>query len=230
MDLILDIKISIACLFEDVFYKMTIADLEFRTYSRTPEGCALFVRLFSMTKNFNGWGLFHYLFERLHRGGDLPSVISIEGKSFSWYYNGMRHRDGDQPAVESSHTKMWVKYGKIHRDNDLPAFISSSGEQNWYQNDILHRDGDNPAVITKSCRVWYKNGLRHRDNDLPAIITYGNDQQIESQYWYKNNKKHRDNGLPAVVKQYRKKWYINGKLYRKEAKIEDMWIEVSLST
>ena len=37
-------------------------------------------------------------FSTLHRGGDLPAIVSVEGDR-SWYKNGERHRDGGLPAV-----------------------------------------------------------------------------------------------------------------------------------
>ncbi len=96
---------------------------------------------------------------RLHRDGDLPSVIYFDG-SKQWYKKGKLHRDEDLPAIiYSTGCKAWYKKGKLHRDGDLPAVISDTGKR-WYIRGNLHRDGDLPAVIaTNGYQAWWMNGI-----------------------------------------------------------------------
>jgi hypothetical protein len=81
-----------------------------------------------------------------------------------WYKNGVRHREGDLPAVITANgIQYWYKNGKQHREGDLPAYINADGTQEWYKNGKLHREGDLPAVIyVNGIQAWYKNGVLHR--------------------------------------------------------------------
>src|SRR5689334_2595208 len=45
----------------------------------------------------DGYAQVSYKEGKLHGEGDLPAIISTEGKF--WYKNGLRHRDGDLPAI-----------------------------------------------------------------------------------------------------------------------------------
>ena len=78
---------------------------------------------------------------RLHRDGDLPAVVYLNG-SQKWYKNGQHHRDGDLPAIVYwDGSQEWYKNGLQHRDGDLPAYIGSSGSgtQLWYKDGKIHR-------------------------------------------------------------------------------------------
>ena len=53
--------------------------------------------------------------------------VRIINDFVSWYKNGKRHRDNDQPAVIFYHgTRHWYKNGKRHRDNNQPTVIFSN--------------------------------------------------------------------------------------------------------
>lgn len=43
--------------------------------------------------------------------------------------------------------KVWEKKGIRHRDGDKPAIIFANGSKFWYRDGLLHRDGDKPAVV-----------------------------------------------------------------------------------
>jgi hypothetical protein len=115
-----------------------------------------------------------------HSIDDLP-IISRYGKQ-EWYKEGKLHRDGDLPAtIYVNGDQYWYKEGKRHRDDDLPAVIHANGDQSWYKEGKIHRDGDLPAVNFKNeYQSWYKEGKKHRDGDLPAVIHSNGTQQ-----WYK---------------------------------------------
>jgi len=115
-------------------------------------------------------------------GHTLPTMAYYNNDddlySFSWYKNGLTHRDDlddngkTLPAIiYSNGTRIWYKNGKYHRDDlddngrVLPAIIWSNGAQFWYTNGELHRDeiDENgkalPAIIrSDETQAWYKNG------------------------------------------------------------------------
>jgi hypothetical protein len=99
--------------------------------------------------------------------------------SLHWFKNGLRHRDGDKPAVITTYgTLIWYKNGKKHRDGDLPAEICADGTLIWANDGKQHRDGDKPAWIhANGTLVWRKNGNLHR-NTGPAVIYLKN-----KEYW-----------------------------------------------
>jgi hypothetical protein len=100
--------------------------------------------------------------------------------SLEWYKNGLRHRDGDKPAIIYSECSLrWYKNGKCHRDGDKPARIWENGTLKWVKNGQLHRDDDKPAAIyAEGTLEWWKNGLKHRTTG-PAVIHPNN----EHEYW-----------------------------------------------
>ena len=61
--------------------------------------------------------------------------------------------------IRASGTKSWYQNGERHRDNDQPALIYADGSKCWYQNGKQHRDNDQPAVIlADGSKYWYQNG------------------------------------------------------------------------
>ena len=112
--------------------------------------------------------------------------------------------------VESDDSKRWYKDGVRHRDGDLPAMIFASGSKEWYQHGERHRDNDKPAYANLfGDNAWFKNGQRHRDNDLPAIV-----DSDGRKCWFKNGQRHRAGGLPAI--EYvdgTKEWFKVGNQY-----------------
>lgn len=155
-------------------------------------------------------------FGKIHRGGDLPAIITPNGSKY-WIKRGLQHRDRDLPAViiHDNSLFIWMKNGRIHRDNDRPAIectlfkkwftrgvlhrdirpavINIDGYE-WYQHGKLHSIGDCPSIIKISGRMmWHKQGLLHRDEDKPAVISY---KRME---WFQDGKRHRGNDLPAII-------------------------------
>lgn len=49
-----------------------------------------------------------------------------------WLRNGVRHRDGDKPAVIGNHYRAWYINGCFHRDGTKPAIIYQDGSLRWY--------------------------------------------------------------------------------------------------
>lgn len=84
--------------------------------------------------NRTGWIEWRNKNGKLHRGGDLPAVITSQGSQF-WFHEGIRHRDNDLPAsVCSNGSLYWWKDGDVHRDGDLPAVIYFDGTKLWFLN------------------------------------------------------------------------------------------------
>jgi hypothetical protein len=144
-------------------------------------------------------------------------TVNAKGKTIYTLPNGLRHRNGDQPAVVSSEIQKWYQYGKLHRDGDKPAVIweqDFTKWTEWYQYGKLHRDGNLPAAISSyDDKIWYQHGVQHRDGDLPAVIHY------DSQNWYQYGKLHRDDDKPAVIMNNGiNEWWINGNPARESGK------------
>ena len=151
--------------------------------------------------HFKGWDIFSVstvnkdLFETLQDSRTVKYLkrecvqykqphgrVRNTNRTVTWYKEGLKHRDGDLPAVVwYSGRREWYKNGLLHRDGDLPAIVWSDGSQQWYKEGKIHRDGDLPAIVlSNGDQVWFKDGEQHRDGDLPAAI-YDNGHQV----WYK---------------------------------------------
>jgi hypothetical protein len=115
-----------------------------------------------------------------------PGYINLNGSSCikTWYKNGLRHREGDQPAVvHSSGRREWWVDGVLHRAGDLPAITeeltppSVGSYTAWYSYGRLHRTGGQPAVIRTNSggiysREWWVHGVPTRERDLPIREEY----------------------------------------------------------
>lgn len=112
---------------------------------------------------------------QLHRDFDLPALHSkMNLNKKEWYQNGVRHRDGDRPAVKSNYGKEYYKNGELHRDNDLPAVDLADGRKQWWKNGKKHRDGGKPAIINREGTkeywendVWIKTILPNGETVYP---------------------------------------------------------------
>lgn len=121
-----------------------------------------------------------------------------------WYFNGLLHRNDNQPAViKKGIRKEWWKNGKLHQDN-APAIIWDNGRQEWYSHGVKHRSNA-PAIIYDFGGVeWWDNGVLHR-LDGPAVIDHQG-----TQIWYYFGQIHRDNGPAIVYTNGSNEWWING--------------------
>jgi hypothetical protein len=99
----------------------------------------------------------HYFKGNLHRDNEQAAVSRYDGTvwRYEWYKHGLKHRDGDKPAViydwnSGKLVRIWFKQGRRHRENG-PAFTRV---QPW---------GD-------TREEWYYYGKRHRNFGFPAVI------------------------------------------------------------
>lgn len=82
----------------------------------------------------------------LHRGRDLPARVWRDGSQL-WYLCGLKHRDGDLPAVVNKLRggREWYQLGLRHRDGNLPAVEEEEcGTMEWWVNDKKTGDQDDP--------------------------------------------------------------------------------------
>jgi len=97
---------------------------------------------------------------------DMPAEVeyykSREHKQ--WYKNGLIHRDGDLPAIISFNgkTRNWLKNGIACRDNDLPACILNDQIYFWYVNGVkvvkmIYRQ---PFTKMNVVKLLVKNGIK----------------------------------------------------------------------
>jgi hypothetical protein len=89
-------------------------------------------------------------------------IIKVDPVGNKWWYkDGVRHRDGDLPAVEQADgNKFWYKDGKLHREGDLPAIEWVSGTKSWYKDNKPHRVGGPASVYEGKIPFWYFEGYR----------------------------------------------------------------------
>ena len=169
---------SLAVRFEDSKIRAVVRAMILEKY---PNRTAL-IHSITETRGFDG-DRFWYKDGLLHRAGDLPAIESASGYHREWYKNDKLHRAGDKPAIEGADgARHWYKDGKLHRAGDKPAIERANGTRFWYKDGKRHRDGDKPAVErANGDRYWYKNDERHRDGDLPAVECADG-----SRFWYKN--------------------------------------------
>jgi hypothetical protein len=148
----------------------------------------------------------------LHRGNDLPAVITAHGTQV-WYWHGKKHREGDLPAlVKANGDRAWYKHGVWHRNGGLPACILVGGNARpiawaWFKHGKPHRDDDLPAAVWLDGRkAWFRHGLRHRERGKPAFV-WGDG----SGAWFVDGLAHRDDDLPALVlADGRQEWWVRG--------------------
>jgi hypothetical protein len=192
--LILDVLKYIATHTEDVWYKLTLIDEDFKKYAYSSVGISAFINAFYKCEIRDGF-MNREIFGHKHSFDDLPAYEStiIFNAMNVWYYNGEIHRGHDKPAITMfNNYKVWYKYGKTHRDNNLSCgCLSCEGcatkpyyttkpavkwnlTNNEYNNFIKIWEGARHRAIRDSVsitdyRIWYKDGLLHRE-DGPAFI------------------------------------------------------------
>lgn len=96
----------------------------FARWCRKRPGWAL--NLFKTEHNGNT-----YLDGRLHSFDDKPAIIDERGTKF-WYKNGQVHRGNDLPALITVGERLieWHRHGNIHRDGK-PAVIYGYTQEWW---------------------------------------------------------------------------------------------------
>jgi len=53
----------------------------------------------------------------------------------------------DSLTIDANGTKCWFKDGLRHRDGDKPAVIFTNGTRYWYKWGLRHRSGGRPAIV-----------------------------------------------------------------------------------
>lgn len=102
---------------------------------------------------------------RFHRDRDKPAVIFQSGRE-EWYYNGLRHRENNKPAITYKDKKQYEEYwfeGKLHR-TDGPAFETIS-QVIWCFHGKYHRY-EGPAHWQAGKGMdWYIHGQKVNNHD-----------------------------------------------------------------
>lgn len=177
--LILDVLKYIATYSEDVWYKLTLIDEDFKKYAYGDAGISAFINAFYKCEIRDGF-MYREIFGRSHSFDDLPACVSIDvfDGIRQWYYNGEFHRANDKPAIiVLNNYKVWYKYGKTHRDNNKPAvkrnmsIIMLSKLITIYEL-VRHREIKN-IISDTDYRIWYKDGLLHREDGHAFIDNVG---------------------------------------------------------
>jgi len=157
--------------------------------------------------------------------GEIHGSPALDNELVTAYYvDGLRHRDGDAPAVinkTGACVNEWYVNGLRHRDGDKPAVIDKYGRAEWWVNGERHRDEGKPAVVDGSHKRWYVNGKPYRPDNLPTAestskIDLGYKNVGPLRTWHNaRGEKHRDNDLPAEIDEFgNQRWYTNGVHYR----------------
>ncbi len=182
LTLVIDIKCYIATFDETAWYMMYRYDPEFSAYARSVAGIECFKKLFNNVSIDRVGNQHWYLLGVTHResinGISQPAIITKHGYT-AYFKNGKLHRDyspdEDYPAEIWRGSFDYYKDGVRHREGDYPAIISHRGDLEYYKNGALHRDNDvngftQPTRILKGILEYYKNGKRHRERDPDSIL------------------------------------------------------------
>ena len=92
----------------------------------------------------------------------LYTINYIKGNP-NYYLNGERHRDNDEPAIDSKNGyKSWWKNGKRHRDKGLPAIVARNGYKEWWIEGVQYTEDQAKFIykmkvktLKRSFRDWY---------------------------------------------------------------------------
>jgi len=107
----------------------------------------------------------------LHFYGDDPAYFRLynvgdsETSEYTYYKNGLEHRDNDLPSHESFKSKRWKKNGKFYRSNNLPTLI------NYFDDGIKIR------------QICYYLGDKLYREDGPSYILYEKGKKVKSEYY-----------------------------------------------
>jgi hypothetical protein len=108
----------------------------------------------------------HATTQTLVFGDDVPTVVTDQKGTRSWYNHGRRHRDDGPAVINSKGDREWWFDNQRHRV-DGPAVERANGDREWWVNGKLHRIGG-PAIAHSDSERWYENGKLHRV-DGPAV-------------------------------------------------------------
>lgn len=108
-----------------------------------------------------------------------PAVVRPNGE-FIWYYNGMIHRDGGEPAWIARDRLMYYVEGRMHREGDEPAYLKRDCIEFW-KNGKPHRDNGKPAIVSSELVMFLEHGKLHNENG-PSICIFQS-KHIEFHLW-----------------------------------------------
>lgn len=86
----------------DLWYLMYLYDHEFAEYARSREGMRKYVKCVRLKHKYGNSCYVSKIFDKYHSFNDKPAIITYNDKCEieieEWYYNNIRHRDGDKPT------------------------------------------------------------------------------------------------------------------------------------
>jgi len=96
-------------------YSFILSYINFRNYFYIYNLDKINYSYYSTTFNTKNVLLYHNNLGKLHRYGDLPSIIKLNGNQY-YYKNGKKHRDNNKPAVVTLKGKneYWINGNKIN--------------------------------------------------------------------------------------------------------------------
>jgi len=98
----------------------------------------------------------------------MKSILVIDGWGDKrWKLpNGKLHREGDLPAyISLNGYKSWYINGKLHRENDKPAIKQINGTKIWYLNGNLHRIEGAAVELVDGRKYWYLEGFKYSEEE-----------------------------------------------------------------
>ena len=103
-------------------------------------------------------------------------LIKDEYGNSEYWLDGLRHRECG-PAVECNNGhRAWYINGLLHREGDLPAVESYSGDRYWYKRGMKHRDSGPAVIKTNGDRHWYLDGKRYLEKEFKSKIRSINEE------------------------------------------------------
>jgi hypothetical protein len=111
-----------------------------------------------------------------HREGDLPAVIEFDD-FFYWYYQGVLHRDSNGPAMMQIHTYRYrYPYTNMIHVNNINAADQSDYSapliSNVNKSDILYKNGNHPRPYGWAVVAFY-DGVHFLDYYGKPVVDNG---------------------------------------------------------
>jgi hypothetical protein len=98
-----------------------------------------------------------------------PGIYADHFCTLQFYLDkdGKFHRD-DGPAIHDAKSHIWYRHGLRHREGDLPAMDMENGDKAWYREGQKHRE-TGPAVIYGDGRQeWWLKGRQVSEDEFKA--------------------------------------------------------------
>lgn len=82
------------------------------------------------------------------------------------------HHDKEAAFRSSDGDRVWFRHGLRHRDGDLPAVEAANGERAWYQNGVFHREGGPAIKFADGREEWWNKGRKLEPDEVKGYTEW----------------------------------------------------------